>query len=507
MTTGKHDQADTAGYRTIFKSSSLLGGSQGVCYVFGLARTKALAYLLGPAGVGLVGLYASISGTLGTFAGMGLGESSIREVATAHGSGSPVQFGRAVKIIRRACFMSGIVGVVLSIIFANYLSVQSFGNGDHTKAIMILGLTLLGGAFTAGEMAILQGTGRYMEMAKMNIVSSVVGILPVVLIYVWWQERGIIPAFLMGSLLSALTTRWFSRTVTVPGCCITWKETLAGIKPLFSLGAAFMLTGLLWAGKDMVIRSSITRTYGLDSAGIYQSAWAVSGLFVNFVLRAMGMDFYPRLTAMIGDHGAMVRAVNQQIEIGVLLALPGVIATITCAPMVILILYSSKFHAASGLLAVMSCGVFFKVVSYPLNTIQLAKGDARGFAAFGIGLGLFEAVITVLMLWKFGLMGSAVAFPIACLVHVFAMGIVGRRTISYQIERECRTLLFAALGLISISLVVAFFLQGYNALGVGVILSAISSIYSMRGLARRLGSDHRIVKMLARVPGGKFVIP
>ena len=51
---------DSRGYRESFKASAVLGGSQAFTYVLGILRTKALAYLLGPAGIGLVGLYTSI---------------------------------------------------------------------------------------------------------------------------------------------------------------------------------------------------------------------------------------------------------------------------------------------------------------------------------------------------------------------------------------------------------------------------------------------------------------
>lgn len=69
----------------------------------------------------------------------------------------------------------------------------------------------------------------------------------------------------------------------------------------------------------------------MNPAGIYQAAWALSGLFAGFVLGAMGTDFYPRLTALIRDREAAVRAVNEQTEIGILLAVPWLLATLAFA--------------------------------------------------------------------------------------------------------------------------------------------------------------------------------
>jgi PST family polysaccharide transporter len=58
----------TSSYGQILKSSSIVGGAQAINYVVGLLRTKAVALLLGPSGVGLVGLYVSAIGLVGTFA-------------------------------------------------------------------------------------------------------------------------------------------------------------------------------------------------------------------------------------------------------------------------------------------------------------------------------------------------------------------------------------------------------------------------------------------------------
>jgi enterobacterial common antigen flippase len=497
---------DENGYRSVFKSCSLIGGSQGVCYAIGLVRTKSLAYLLGPEGIGLVSLYTSIIGTVGAFSNLGFSESAVREIVSASNSTNTSKFDRTIAIVRKASLVTGVGGLLLILLIAGYLSKHNFGNSEHKYAIMLLGITLVINAITSSEIAILQGTGRLSVLAKMNIASSIASVVPVVLVYIWWKEQGVVAAFILSSILSAAISLYYSRTVPTNKCRLSLQDYIEGVKPLMSLGIAFMLTGLLWAGKDMLIRTYIIKTLSLESAGLYQSAWAISGLFVNFVLRAMGMDFYPRLTSLVGDNDAMRDAVNQQIEMGVLLALPGVVATITCAPMVILLLYTTKFQSASLLLTIMSCGVFFKVVSYPLNMIQLAKGDAKGFATYGILLGLLETGLTLLLLLKYGLVGAAVAFPVACFTHIFAMVIVGRKSINYRTNRKCVIMVIKSTIFIVCGLLIATLLKGYTGLGVGIVISLIAAIFSLRETSSRLGSDHRMIQMILKLPGTKFLL-
>jgi antigen flippase len=499
------DAAQTTGYRTVFKASSLLGGSQGICYVLGVARTKALAYLLGPSGIGLLSLYGSVAGTIGTFAGMGIGESSIREVAAAKGNGDPRSIDITAKVVRRSCFLSGLLGLLICVVFGAPISKSVFGNSSHSVSIALLGITLLLGAMTSAEISLIQGTGHVSKLARLSIISSLAALAPVIFIYAWMGMDGIIPSLLLAAVLSYIPARMASRGIADTKAKVSWMETLTKGKTLLSLGFAFMLTGLLWAGKDMLIRSSITNSFGLDATGIYQAAWAISGLFVNFVLRAMGMDFYPRLTAINHDPEAMRLAVCQQIEVGTLLALPGVIATVGFSPLIIKLLYSSAFAPASILLTILACGVFFKVVSYPLNTIQLAKGDAKGFAAIGMLFGAFELGISLLLLSLMGLVGLALAYPISTFLHVLGMLWVGKRMISFKPSKAVAMMFLVSILFIGASLLIALNMPETLGLVLGFGVTTASAVYCIRGLSSRLGEDHRLVRLALKLPFGRWM--
>ena len=498
--------AKTAGYRTVFKSSSLLGGSQGISYLIGVARTKALAYLLGPSGIGLLSLYRSVAGTVGTFAAMGIGESSIREVAASKGKGDPRHIDIIGKVVRRSCFLSGLLGLLICVAFGVPISRGVFGDSSHSVSIALLGITLLLGAMTSAEISLIQGTGQVAKLAKISIITSLLSIIPVVSIYAWMGKDGIIPSLLLTAVLTFFPARMASRGIADRNAKVSWMETFQKGRILLSLGFAFMLTGLFWAGKDMIIRTSITGSFGLAATGIYQAAWAISGLFVNFVLRAMGMDFYPRLTAINDDPEAMREAVCQQIEVGTLLALPGVIFTVVFSPLIIQLLYTPAFASASVLLSVLACGVFFKVVSYPLNTIQLAKGDAKGYLIVGLLYGAFELGLSLLLFKFMGLIGLALAYPISTFLHVLAMLWVGKRMIAFKHSKAVAIMFSVALLFIGVSACIVFTLPRIPALVTGFGVTAISVVYCLKGLSTRLGEDHRLVRLALKFPFTRWML-
>ena len=118
----------------------------------------------------------------------------------------------------------------------------------------------------------------------------------------------------------------------------------------------------------------MTRQEGVYGAGQFQAATALAMVYVGFVLQAMGTDFYPRLTTVSDDNRKCNQLVNEQAEISILLALPGVLATLALAPWVIQMFYSSKFDKAAEILCWQVAGTFLQVNSWPMGFIILAKG-------------------------------------------------------------------------------------------------------------------------------------
>ena len=68
-------------YAEILTSSMLVGGASAITIILGIVRTKALALMLGPAGIGMIGLYLSIADLTRSVASLGIGGSAVRQVA------------------------------------------------------------------------------------------------------------------------------------------------------------------------------------------------------------------------------------------------------------------------------------------------------------------------------------------------------------------------------------------------------------------------------------------
>src|SRR5581483_8800060 len=174
--------------------------------------------------------------------------------------------------------------------------------------------------------------------------------------------------------MTLLTSWWYSRKIEIQAASVSMQEATREVAALLKLRLAFMSSGLMTMGVAYVVRITVLREVGYEATGLYQSAWTLGGLYVGFILQAMGSDFYPRLTAVATDDAACNRLVNEQAEVGLLIAGPGVLATLTFAPLVLAVLYSTRFAGATEPLRWICLGMALRVVAFPLGYVILAKG-------------------------------------------------------------------------------------------------------------------------------------
>jgi PST family polysaccharide transporter len=224
----------------------------------------------------------------------------------------------------------------------------------------------------------------------------------------------------------------------------------------------------------------------------------LGGFYVGIVLQAMGADFYPRLTASIKDHVESNRLVNEQTLIGILVAGPGVLATLTFAPLVISLLYSARFGGAVGVLRWICLGATLQVTTWPMGFIIIAKGK-QGFFIFSE---LAWTIVAIALAWlcvtRYGVIGAGIAFFLSYVFH----GVVTYPIVSYltgfrwSAENKRQ-------GAIFFLLIAAVFGSFYLlplawAAGLGSLAALASAVYSVR-IILKLVSPGQVPRQLRRL--------
>jgi PST family polysaccharide transporter len=491
-------------YGQIVKSSIVIGGSSVLEVAIGIVRTKATALLLGPAGFGLMGLYTSILNLAQSTAGMGINSSGVRQIAAAVGTGDRQRVGFTASVLRRASVALGLFGGLLLVILARPISKLTFDSYEYVVPVALLSLALLFRVVSDGQRALVQGLRRIPELAKITVYGGLVGtVVGIALVYVF-RERGVVPTLIAINGATLLFSWWFCRRERLEDPPVSLSEVGEEASALLKLGFAFMASGMLTMGAAYAIRIMIVREIGFEAAGFYQSAWTIGGLYVGFILRAMGADFYPRLSTVVADRAECNRLVNEQAEVSLLLAGPGIIGTLALAPLVIPLLYSSAFGPAVEVLRWICLGATLQVITWPIGFIIVAEGRQGLFFWSEFAYTLLYMV----MAWAFvrfqGLNGAGMAFFASYILHWLIVYPIVRRLTGFAWSRTNTRIGLGFLLVIGIVFGSHYVLPFWLATTVGAVALVLNAVYSARILVRLVSTDRvprqvRRLRVLARI--------
>jgi PST family polysaccharide transporter len=340
---------------------------------------------------------------------------------------------------------------------------------------------------------------RITDLAKVNILGALSGaLISIPMIYVL-REDGVVPALVGIATMSIITSWWYSRKVRIKKPSMTASEVGQEVSGLLRLGFVFMASSLMMMGSAYAIRIIVLSSEGFEALGFYQSAWTLGGLYVAFILDAMGTDFYPRLTGVAKNNTACNRMVNEQAEVSLLLAGPGVLATLTFAPVVIALFYTSAFGEAVGVLRWICLGMALRVITWPMGFIILAKGARNIF----FWAELAWTIVYIGLVWvcvrAFDLNGAGMAFFGSYVFHGLMIYPIVRRLSGFRWSAANKRTGALFLSLIAAVFCGFYYLPAFVAYSFGTVAVILSSVYSFRVLLGLVSTDripHRILRLL-----------
>jgi PST family polysaccharide transporter len=495
--------AEKGSYGQILKSSALIGGSQVLNIAIGIGRTKAMAMLLGPAGFGLAGLYNSIVDLAQNIAGMGVNSSGVRQIAEAVGSNDTDRITLTIGVLRRTSLVLGAIAALALVVFSRQISTLTFGTEKHTFGVALLSIAAFCKLVSGGQGALIQGMRRIGDLAKMNVLGALFGALIGVGLVYFFHENGVVPYLIGVAGMSIVMSWWYSRKVSIESVSVTASQVSHEVAALLKLGFAFMISTMMTLGVAYATRIIVLHRVGIEGTGLYQSAWTLGGMYVAFILQAMAADFYPRLTSNINDHQTCNRLVNEQARVGLLLAGPGVIATLTLAPLVIAVLYSAKFGASVPVLRWICLGATLQVITWPMGFILVAKGKQNLLIFSEVVWAVGSLALAWICIQRFGLIGAGVAFFLSYVFHGVLVYPIVRHLTGFRWSREnVRTgLLF--LSVIAVVFCGFYFLPQRIAVGLGGIAVVFTTSYAFQVLVKIVSAEDmpRPVRRLLSVLG------
>jgi enterobacterial common antigen flippase len=502
-------QSSGSSYGEILKSSILIGGSSAFSILVGFARTKIIAVFLGPQGIALYGLLGSIADLGHCIAGLGINYSGVRRIAEAAATNDESQIALTASVLRKLSTTLATLGALVIIFASGPISRVTFGGDGHQVAVACISIAVFLRLIASSRDALIMGTRRIGSLAKMSISGSFFGSIASLPLIIWLGKDGIVPALISGTAASFLVSWWFSKKIRLPLVPVSWGVLRAEVPGMLKLGIVLMMSALLSISTIYVLRLIIIKEVGLEAGGLYQAAATLGSLYVGFVLNSMGADYLPRLMQAAKCPDMFNRLVNEQIEIVALLAPPGIIGTITFAPLVIQIFYSSEFFAAVPVILWITLGLLFRITAWALDYVVLAQGRKGIFFVRDLGFSLVQIALTWIGVGLFGIEGAGIALAVYYVISAFTSLALASHITGFRLSRSFLKTMAIMAPVVAVTFAVRQYAPPLIIYPTGVVLMLVTGAVSLRHMVRCMPettSDTVFYKVLDKLKwlDGKF---
>lgn len=408
-------------YKEIFKVTTLFGTVQGLNLVLNIIRTKIVAILIGPAGVGLNGIYNETRELLHSTTNLGLDISGVRGISLAYekiqNKGKDTdstsyntlysELDNQVQLLRSWVLLLALFGAMLCMVCASPLSYFTFGDYEHTWGYVILSPAVAFSTITCGELAVLKGLRQLKSLAIVSVINVLLGLLVSVPIYFIWGISGVLPALviLFGAVM--LCTMFFSYRAHKPSFVFT-KNTLRGGRSMLSIGTVFVISGMLGHLVELFIQSYLNKEVSTDMVGLYNAGCTLTASCIGLVFAAMDQDYFPRLTGVITDKFERANTVRSQQEVTMMIATPLLVTFTVVIPFIVPLLLSAEFTPIIPMAQAASIGLLFRTIYLSHAYLSLAAGDKWTYFIINC-IGAVDLLVVIAGYWYGGLAGMGMA--------------------------------------------------------------------------------------------------
>lgn len=469
-------------YRQILKATSIFGGVQVFQILIAIIRSKFVAILLGPSGMGIVGLFNSTIDVINQFSKLGLDTSAVKDIAVAHNSGKPERIQMVISSLRRLVWLTGLLGSLLTIILSPLLSRLVFDSDEYTMAFVWLSSVLLFKQLTTGQMAILQGIRKLNYLAKANLYASFAGLLVTIPLYYFFRLDAIVPVLIISSLMGLAFSWYFSKQLELKSIKISNAAAFSEGKEMLKLGLMLSLRGLITMAAAYSIQLFVSHSGGVEQVGFYVAGFVIVNSYVGMVFGAMQTDYFPKLSGIANDPDKLRAAVLEQAVIAVLLITPIIVVFLTLAPTAIVLLYSEKFLPITMLVSWGMFGTLFKAVSWSMGYVILAKGDSKLFIKTAILFNSIFVTMLVLGYYFYGLLGVGIGFFIYYILHLVMVKLITYYKYDVYFNKNFNGLFLICLVLCSATFALSYIetpLIKFSLMSLMVVISSIFTLYQL----------------------------
>lgn len=409
----------------IVKVFSLTSISTLVKMCTGLVSVKIVASIIGPAGVALVGQLNNFAMIAMSFSSGGINSGITKYIAEYREDNSMVAqlLSNALRI---TAICSAICAVVL-IVFHRYISQLVMLSADYGYVFVIFGITILLYALNNMLISIFNGYKEFRRFVYINIANSIIGVIFTVALVMFWQLKGALISAVTFQSIMLFVTLWMLRGtpwLDLKFFKEKFNRVIAG--KYFRYALMTLTTALTVPIVQMLLRGYVIAEISPIEAGWWEGMQRISNMYLMVITTSFSVYYLPRLSE-ITDVKELRHEIIKSYKVIVPILLLGFSLIYIMRFFVIKLLFTPDFMPMSHLFAWQLAGDFFKICSWLIAYLMVAKAMLKMFIITEIIFSVNRLVISLLLVNINGIIGLTQGYLIDYILYMVVILIALRR--------------------------------------------------------------------------------
>lgn len=479
-------------YKSILRATTVFGSLQIFLIIISIIRVKFSAVILGPNGIGEVSLLNSNINLIISLTNFSIGVSAVKNISEANISCDTLKITRILIITKRLIWITGLLGMAITIIFSPFLSILTFQNYNYTISFILIAITVLLSQLNTGELVILQGMRKIELLAKANFFGSLLGLILIIPLYYIFKEKAIVPGMIIISSLLFISSKYFAKKINIEKKYVSYHRTYLEGRKILKTGFALGFTGIITMLSAYLLILFIKRVGSQVDVGLYSSGFMLVNSYTGLVFAAIATDYHPRLSELTGFFSSTKRAINQQAEISILLLTPLICGLLSYSKWVIILLYGKSFLGIDKMLHWILLGVFFKAISWAISFVFVAQGKVKIFIRNEIFASLYILLINTIFYYFFNLTGLGVSFLLSNFIYFLQMTYLSKKYFNFSFEKNTLLILLYTI----IIVIFCFFVNINNSSKYSIYFGTFIFLFSFFNSVRILNKKTNLISKL-----------
>ncbi|WP_173968502.1 O-antigen translocase, partial [Flavobacterium collinsii] len=254
-----------------------------------------------------------------------------------------------------------------------------------------------------------------------NTLGSIIGLgFTLILVYYFKLVGALYALVLSQSIVFFVTLFLIAKSDWFQWGYFTQKVDVDILKKLSHYSLMAIVTALTIPVSQIILRNMLITTLGIQSAGIWQGMMRISDGYLMILTTALSTYYLPKLASLHTD-----RELKDEILQGYKLILPTVffscLVIYLMRFLIIRLLYTSDFMVMEDLFFYQLLGDFFKMASWILGYLVVAKSMTKLFVIMEIGFSVGYIIWGYICVHYFGIKGISIAFAINYFIYFVIM--------------------------------------------------------------------------------------